>query len=64
MTSVHSLKKPNRAGPEKKMTNAVCIQTKPARKKRGALARMPNVKLNVQTRKVLGKHYAAKYRSG
>jgi hypothetical protein len=34
------------------------------RKKNGALTRTSNTRLNAQTRKVLGKHYAAKYRSG
>jgi hypothetical protein len=64
VTRARSLKKPDRDGHEDTATKAMRGQTTPMRKKNGALTRTSNTRLNAQTRKVLGKHYAAKYRSG
>ena len=36
--------------------------TKAPKKPKGALRAVRNIKLNTQRRKLLGKHYAAKYR--
>jgi hypothetical protein len=64
VTRALSLNKLDRGGLDTTVTKAIRAHSKPTRSKKRTLTGTSNTRLNAQTRKVLGKHYAAKYRSG